>query len=168
MSQPVVDAAYKIIRANRYLTLATCLDGLPWAAPLAYVLDCDLRFYWYSAVESRHSHHIAGNPAVAAAIFDSTLPSDAVDGVQLSGLAEPLDGPGMEAVFDLYWTQSFPDSADRARWIRPKETFLGEGPLRFYRLTPKSVFKLDLDTTKVDRRIEVDLNELQRVHRMTV
>jgi uncharacterized protein YhbP (UPF0306 family) len=102
------EAAVVIIRANRYLTLATGLDESVWAAPLAYVVDENLRFYWYSALEARHSQHIASNPSVAAAIFNSTVSSESADGVQLEGVAALVPAEDLDQIEDLPVYKSLP------------------------------------------------------------
>ena len=155
------DAARHIIASNRYLTMATAAGGDPWIAPLAYVVDSDYFFYYYSAVDSRHSQDAARNPTAAVAIFNSTESSDSVDGLQFSATVEEVDPSDLNRVMDLYFKQSFPDPADRARWLRPKEDFLGTSIQRFYRIKPLQIFKIDPASTKVDRRVEVDLAQLK-------
>jgi uncharacterized protein YhbP (UPF0306 family) len=149
------EAAVAIIRANRYLTLATGLDESVWAAPLAYVVDENLRFYWYSALEARHSQHIASNPSVAAAIFNSTVSSESADGVQLEGVAALVPAEDLDQIMDLYRTKSFPDLKIRSQWQRPRSDFERNAAQRFYCLKPSRIYKLDLTSTLIDRRIEV-------------
>ena len=57
MEDPV-EKARKIIRENRYMTLASGEGETVWIAPLAYAVDADYNFYWYSAIGAIHSQHI--------------------------------------------------------------------------------------------------------------
>ena len=157
-----VDKARKIIRENRYMTLATCSEGSPWIAPLAYVVDANYNFYWYSAIDVRHSQHIKRNPHAAVAIYNSTEPSDIADGLQMSGTASEVSESDLARVMDLYWKQSFPDEQVRSQWMRPAKDFTGNAIQRFYQFTPTQIYKPDPSDIKVDRRMEINLEELRR------
>jgi uncharacterized protein YhbP (UPF0306 family) len=61
------EKARTIIRANRYMTLATSAQGETWAAPVAYAYDQQFNFFWYSEKTARHSQHIESNQSVAVA-----------------------------------------------------------------------------------------------------
>ena len=151
------EKARTIIRANRYMSLATSIQGETWIAPLAYAYDEQFNFYWYSEKTARHSQHIELNQSVAVAIFNSEASSDEVDGLQIIGLATevaPCDLPG---IAEPYFCQSFPDEKTRARWSKPVECFVGDAPQRFYRFKPVKVYKCDTENTSVDRRLLVDL-----------
>ena len=150
----------RIIRDNRYLTLAVASGDDVWASPLAYVCDSEFKFYWYSAVSARHSILLTKNPKVAVAIFNSQEPSDSADGVQMHGQAFQLPEADLERVIQIYFEQSFLDPKERARWVRPKSDFLGNAPQRFYYFQPDSVFKCDPESRCIDRRIEVLLRIL--------
>lgn len=153
------EKARKIISANRYMTLATSSGGSPWAAPVAYVTDSEFNFYWYSESQARHSQHIDQSPKVAVAIFDSTAPTDEVDGLQIEGVASEVPEQDLERIMNLYYEKSFPDPEVRKRWQKPKSDFVGGSSQRFYRFTPVKLFKCDLENTLVDRRVEVSLKE---------
>ncbi len=161
MTGEFTEQARSIIAGNRYLSLATCGPEGPWVAPIAYVVDGSYRFYWYSAVEARHSRHISESGKAAVAIFDSTLPSDTADGLQMDGTAGEVQSAELAEVMRLYWTQSFPDPDVRARWMRPAPDFQGEAPQRFYWFAPNRVFKPDPTSLKVDRRVEISLDRLR-------
>ncbi len=158
MTNPV-ETAREIIRANRYMSLATGDGKSVWISPVAYVVDANYNFYWYSAKDAHHSENIHSNSNSAAAIFNSTEPSDRVNGVQMPGNAFVVAEFNLLQVMDLYWKQSFPDESVRARWIRPASDFMGDAILRFYQFSPTQVFILDPDSP---RRLEVSLEELRR------
>jgi uncharacterized protein YhbP (UPF0306 family) len=64
----------RLLAANRYLVLATAdEDGQPWATPVFFApLDAHT-LCWVSSPDSRHSRNIAGRPAIAITVFDSTV-----------------------------------------------------------------------------------------------
>jgi len=80
-----------LLERNRYLVLSTTNGADPWIAPLEYMLDGDLNFYFFSTEDSRHVRDIASNPSVAVAVFDGEQPAYGADlstflnGVQLQG-----------------------------------------------------------------------------------
>jgi len=86
----------EIISTNRYLSLATTDGKEPWVAPIEYLADDDLNFYFLSTGDSRHSGHIERNSTVALTIFDTTQPeysanlSATLRGVQVRGSARRL------------------------------------------------------------------------------
>lgn len=91
------ELVHEVITGNAYLTLATTDGEEPWAAPIEYMHDDDLNIYFLSTDSSRHSRHIAANPVVAVAIFDSEQPGEysadvsmTLRGVQIRGSAKRL------------------------------------------------------------------------------
>jgi uncharacterized protein YhbP (UPF0306 family) len=152
------EIAAQIIRENRYLTLATGDTDGPWAAPLAYTVEPDFSLVFYTAQEARHTLHISRDERVAGAIFNSTLPSDTVDGIQFRGVCGAVADRELEAVMDRYFTASFPDAAARQRWSRPEADFTGSAPQKFFRIVFTELGKIDPQSTEVDRRITLDIN----------
>lgn len=141
--------------------MATTDKETVWIAPLAYCVEDDYCFIYYSSKESRHSKHIKENNIVACSIYNSALPSDEVDGIQFSGKVEKVSGLDLVKVVPEYFLQSFPLEAIRKKWSRPTEDFRGLATQRFYRITPLQMFTIDLENTKEDKRIEVDLTILR-------
>lgn len=157
-----VEKARQIITSNRYMTLSTCWGNEVWTAPLAYCVDEEYNFYWYSTTDAIHSQHLAYNPNVAVAIFNSTEPSETADGLQMSGVAGVVDDHDLVRVMDIYWIQQFPDEEARRNWIRPPEMFSGNAIQRFFQFTPKEVYKLDTTILEVDRRLPINLEWLRQ------
>jgi len=151
------EKARSIIRANRYMSLATSAQGESWIAPVAYAYDEQFNFYWYSEKTARHSQHIEYNRSVAVAIFNSQASSDEVDGLQIIGIASEVPIGELPVIAERYFRQSFPDKTARARWSKPVKCFVGDAPQRFYRFQPVKVYKCDTENTSVDRRLLVDL-----------
>lgn len=159
-SESPEEVAFRVLASNRYMTLATTDGTVAWASPVAYALEADLSFVWYSAVDARHSENISRQPVISAAIFNSTEPSSVVQGVQMLGSAEIVEAR-LEEVMDLYFRFSFPDAAERKNWERPAADFLGEAIQRFYRFRPSEMYTIDEDVAKVDRRAGVSVDRVR-------
>jgi nitroimidazol reductase NimA-like FMN-containing flavoprotein (pyridoxamine 5'-phosphate oxidase superfamily) len=98
------DHARSVIDSNRYMALGTADEaGQPWVSPVWYASEDYRNFHWVSSPDSKHSRNLATRPAVAIAIFDSSVPVGAAQAVYMKGLAKELTGeelePGLE-VFD--------------------------------------------------------------------
>lgn len=148
MRQDQIDrTAKEIIRSNRYLTLAT-KGQRPWAAPVFYCVDESFNMYFISRPDSVHGQHIAQEPAVAFAIFDSHQPEGTGNGVQGSGQAVLLEGEAIKEALQHYSTQFIT--------ITP-ESLAAPAPYRIYKLVPEEVFILDTDQP-VDARVRANLS----------
>ena len=152
-----------VIYNNRYLTMATSNGDEVWIAPLAYYVEPNYTFVYYSSREAKHSKHIEENPIVACAIYNSCLPSDEVDGIQFLGKVSLIPSRELLKIVPAYFKQSFPDHNVRMRWQQPVSEFRGLAVKRFYRIEPLNMFTIDLESIKVDRRVEVDLTVLRRI-----
>ena len=161
MSNANVEKSRSIIEENGYLTLATCDGNTPWTAGIAYAVDENYDFYFYSAKNSRHAEQMKRNPNVAITIYNSTLPPEDVDGLQASGVVSRVKLTDLPRVMELYYRQIFTDELIREQWRQPISAFKGIAVKRFYKISLNKLYKLDLSTTEVDRRVEIDLNELR-------
>lgn len=87
----------ELIDRNRYLALSTTDGSQPWVAPVEYMVDDDLNFYFFSPRNVRHSKHIESNDSVAIAVFDTEQPdytpetTVTLNGMQMEGTASRLD-----------------------------------------------------------------------------
>jgi len=165
MGKSIVERARQTIADNRYLSMATCTNaGEVWIAPLAYAVDEEYSFYFYSATDSTHIEHIKRNPNVAFSIFNSTLSSDDVDGIQIAGVAGGVESADLPNIMEIYWQQLFPDPEEQAQWRLPYEHFLkNEFPVqRVFQIVPTEIYVPDWSVTNVDRRVEVKMKELRR------
>jgi len=165
MNPDRLETAARIIGANRYMSLGTSGRSGSWVAPLAYTIEPNFDLVFYSAVESLHCQNIATDNRVSGAIFDSREPSDTADGLQFSGRAKIVDDLDLATVMARYFELSFPDPAVRARWTRDPADFREGAQQRFYRVVLDAVFTLDLDSTKIDRRVSLDLEDLKKAYR---
>ena len=142
--------AWRIVDANRYLTLATETSEGPWAAPVAYVLDGRRRFVWASRRDARHSVAVDSSRRAALAVFDSSADYSAVDGVQAEGDAGLISSGEIADVLGLFVAR-FPMYSDL-----PADLFT-TGPFGLYRMTPTAIYVLDKHSEEGDRRIQIPL-----------
>ena len=150
-----------VIRNNRYLNIATHSATKVWCASLAYYVEPDYSFVYYSGKSALHSEHISTDPLVAVTIYDSSLSSDEVDGIQFSARVSRVPARELPTVAPKYFVQSFPIEEIRKRWVRSIEDFKGLADQRFYRIEPLDMFTIDLESIKVDKRVAVELEILR-------
>lgn len=86
-----------LLERNRYLVLSTTDGSDPWIAPLEYMMDDDLNFYFFSTEDARHVRDLAENEGVAVAVFDHEQPDYSADatftlnGVQMEAVCRKVD-----------------------------------------------------------------------------
>jgi hypothetical protein len=163
-----LESVAEILFDSSFMTLATADDeGLPWASPVEFVCDEDLRFYWLSMVHARHSQNVRENPWVAFSIYDcmQTPSRDAVQGLYGEGPVEEFLPSDLEALQPsirrwISWRDAdreTPRPRDDERLLDP------DSPWRFYRVNPTNLYALDpvvlADGRLVDSRVPVDLTE---------
>lgn len=76
---------------GHFMHLGTSDDHGPWVCTLIYIHDGDLKIYWMSDPDCRHSKAIAMNSNVAAVITVSE-PHTPNLGIQIAGTAKKLRG----------------------------------------------------------------------------
>lgn len=81
-----------VLERNRYLVMSTTDGSDPWIAPLEYMMDDDLNFYFLSTDDARHIRDLAKNEKVAVAVYDQEQPDYSADATFT------LNGVQMEAV----------------------------------------------------------------------
>lgn len=160
------DEVTELVFNVAFMNLATSdADGVPWASPVEFACDEELRFYWFSATDARHSENIRANPRAAMSIYDCRY-------VPLEGPAQGLYGEGSVeelgagALADLMpslgrwisWRDAGRATPRPARSSRRDE----ESPGRYYRLTPIQLYALHPDRhpehgPDFERRVPVDI-----------
>ncbi|WP_151476386.1 pyridoxamine 5'-phosphate oxidase family protein [Streptomyces albicerus] len=101
------EIARGIIDTNRYLVLATAdRAGLPWSSPVYFAHRECREFFWLSSPQATHSRNIAVRPQVGIAVFDSSVPIGTGQGVYMSAVAEPVDGPEAENAIEVFSRRS--------------------------------------------------------------
>ena len=135
-----------VITGNRYLSLATTEGEEPWVAPVEYLHDEQLNFYFFSTADARHSQHIRRNPTVAFAIFDATQP-------EYSGnLTAPLRGVQIRASARQLSGAEYPEMITEA--IDALE--LPMPPYEVFQLVPTTFYLPKIDEG-VNVRVQVDM-----------
>lgn len=143
----------QILESTRYATISTVdEDGLPWAAPVWYVLDEQNNIYWWSPKDSQHSKNIANNSKCYITLFDSSLPEGKGVGLYIRATAlEVSDEAEIKTAISLYnsTTEIFNLNLD---------TCTGEAPTRIYKAIPSRIWvngEGEINGNYIDTRNEV-------------
>jgi len=92
------EKALAYLAAHNVMTLAT---KSVWAAAVFYAHD-GFTLYFVSSPNSRHAQDLGEDPRVAAAIHEDYHDWRAIQGIQLSGTAERLEGAERDAALACY------------------------------------------------------------------
>ena len=129
-----VERAAKMLRENRFATMATIDANGPWAVPINYVLGPGRVLTFYSAIDSRHARAVVVEDRVSGAVFDSRASSEEVDGLQFDGVCTSVVDDTLETVHAHYFDTNFADPTERAWWLRPATDFGTGGRWHFYQI----------------------------------
>jgi len=91
MAENIRSLIHEVLEKGHLMSLATQDDGGVWVADVIYVYDDGLNIYWMSDPDVRHSQAIEQHAQVAATITAS-LPGVPGLGVQVSGIAQKIEG----------------------------------------------------------------------------
>jgi hypothetical protein len=117
------------IDANRYLTLGTTEpDQRPRLSPVYFTHVSYRRFYWVSSPLAHHSRNVAGRPAVAIVIFDSTAEIGMGRAVYVDAIATEVSEDELEPAC----AEAFAAVDTGAHAFTPAE-LAGGAKLRLYR-----------------------------------
>jgi uncharacterized protein YhbP (UPF0306 family) len=131
--------ALSYLETHNVMTLATSGPDGAWAAAVFYA-NRDFTLYFISSPRSRHARDIAREPRVAAAIHEDYRDWPAIQGIQLSGSVERLEGAARDAALACYREKfRFLDGTDEA--LAPVLAALGEAGC--YRLSPSELYFID-------------------------
>ena len=139
--------AREIIKNNRYLTLATSDENVPWASPVFYCVNDRYDFYFVSEKGTLHVQNAGKNSKVAVAIFDSHQKEGEGTGIQFSGIISEIPEADFPQALTTYHTTFIE--------LTP-EKLSGASPYRMYKIVPDKIFILD-PQSKADKRVEVKL-----------
>lgn len=81
----------EVLNRGYFMHLGTSDDHGPWVCTLIYIHDDDLKIYWMSDPDVRHSRAITVHPNIAACMTVSE-PHTPNLGIQITGPAEKLRG----------------------------------------------------------------------------
>lgn len=86
----------RFIQEHHVLTLATCDGSQPYCCSCFYAYSQQAnKFFVKTGPDTRHSHEIAANQQVAAAIALETSEVGKIQGLQITGLATFCDGDSL-------------------------------------------------------------------------
>jgi len=98
----------RFLRSQSTLTLATTAgDGSPHAAALFYLLQEDLRLYWFSSASSEHSRNLERDGAAAVSVYRQTGEWRKIRGVQMRGTAAIVKGRAERSAIAGLYTERF-------------------------------------------------------------
>ena len=98
----------RFLRSESTLALATtAADGSPQVAALFYLLQEDLRLYWFSSASSEHSRNLERDGAAAVSIFRPTDEWRKIRGVQMRGTATLVKGRAARRAIAGIYTERF-------------------------------------------------------------
>lgn len=80
------------LNSARLMQIATSRNDQPWVCSVYFAFDKQLRLYWLSKSDRRHSVEIQLNQKIAGSIVLPHAPGDKVRGIQFQGIAKELTG----------------------------------------------------------------------------
>lgn len=120
-----------ILEKNLYCNLSTVDEnGMPWGAPVYFVYDDKLNFYWWSDTESRHSKNIETNQKVFITVYNSHDPVGRGHGLYIESAAEKVNVEQLDRVRDIFNSRL----GDQAL---PHEKSSPISAMQFYKAVPK-------------------------------
>jgi len=142
-----IDDVTELIFESSFMTLATADgDGLPWVTPVEFVCDEELRFYWNSVIDARHSENVRANARAALSIYDSSyVPLDGQPtALYAEGPVEEFRRPDLAELLPSFerWI-AWRDKGRTTRRSDRGSPIDSDSPWRFYRLTPTTVYALN-------------------------
>jgi uncharacterized protein YhbP (UPF0306 family) len=144
------DKALAYLAAHNVMTLATVGADGPWSAAVFYTSE-EFTLYFVSSPSSRHARDLARDARVAAAIHEDYRDWRAIQGIQLAGRVERLEGESREAALACY-RGKFPFLN---RVTGPVLAALGRAAC--YRLTPSELHWID-NATGFGARTQIHLS----------
>ena len=141
-----IEDVTSLIFTTSFMTLATAdSDGLSWVSPVEFACDEDLRFYWFSTIDARHSQNVRANPRVALSIYDCTYTPfiGAAQGLYGEGSVEEFHRSDLEAMLPSIerWI-SWRDADRKTPRPRGADRFDSDSPWRVYRVNPAKLYAL--------------------------
>jgi uncharacterized protein YhbP (UPF0306 family) len=129
------------------MTLATCNEGLPWAATVFFAADRKFNLFFVSDYRTRHGRDMAANEQVAATINPECDNWHDVAGLQIRGTVSIIEGLERTKALALYF-KKFPQID--ALFAKPEgeheETIAARlKAANFYRIKPEMIRVIDND-----------------------
>jgi uncharacterized protein YhbP (UPF0306 family) len=142
MSDDLKQQILAYLANHNTMTLATCAGDSPWAATVFYASD-DLRLYFFSSPESRHSQNLAVNPRVAVTVQEDYKDWREIKGIQLEGKAASVEAVFEKAKAMTIYARKYP--AIIKLFTNPASGIFYHAfmKVKFYCVTPEKVFYID-------------------------
>ena len=125
MEPTIEDRVSTFLASLSTLSLATIgIHGEPHLADLFFASDADLKAYFVSSPDSRHTQNLARDRRVAVSIHRQTWDWREIAGLQMEGTVEMLEQPiQREEAWMLYkakfpFVENFADEIARSHWYR--------------------------------------------------
>lgn len=116
----MVDARIvRFFRKHHVLTIATCVDDVPWCATCFYVyMDEENAIVFTTSQETRHGQEFVRNPRVSGTVALETWIIGKIRGIQFSGLVKEVEGEQLDKAKRAY-IKRFPVAAlmDTRLWL---------------------------------------------------
>lgn len=143
--------ALAYLAAHHVMTLATTGPDGVWAAAVFYASD-GFDLFFLSAGHTRHSQNMAQNPNAAATIQEDYHDWPTIQGIQIEGDVQLLDGAARDEAIRLYQAK-YP-------FVSPDNPALGPAlaKVNWYRLRPRRLYFID-NRKGLGHRDEIDLTE---------
>jgi uncharacterized protein YhbP (UPF0306 family) len=98
----------RFLRSQSTLALGTSAeDGAPRTAALFYLLQDDLRLYWFSSQSSEHSRNLKRNAAAAVSVYRNTADWRKIRGVQMRGAVSVVSARGPRRSIGKLYAERF-------------------------------------------------------------
>lgn len=164
----LVERSLFLLKNSRFFTLASrSHDGEVWASTVNFVpAFSPLRLVWCSLGTARHSENIKMCPQVSGSVFMTDIKAPSVlglDGAQFTGEGREIPREELEEYYNYFAVNNFSDEVLRRQLMPPLTDFADDPCRRFYELTIKAWWLLDVDRflkSGIDQRVGVDINSL--------
>jgi uncharacterized protein YhbP (UPF0306 family) len=98
----------RFLRSQSALALGTtAADGSPRTAALFYLLQEDLRLYWFSSASSEHSRNLKRDAAASVSVFRNACDWRRIRGVQMRGTVSVVSGRAQRRPIAELYTERF-------------------------------------------------------------
>ncbi len=139
MLEKAREKALAYLAGHNVMTLATAGAQGAWAAAVFYA-NREFELYFVSSSRSRHAQDIAAQPRIAAAIHEDYRDWRSIQGIQLAGRAERLEGAARDAALACYRAK-FTFLNNPAAALAPMLEALGKAAC--YRLAADELYFVD-------------------------
>ena len=157
MSDELRQQILAYIESHNTMTLGTCGENIPWTATVFYASD-DLKLYFFSAPEARHSQNLAGNPRVAVTIQEDYRDWRKIKGIQLEGKVTLVDSVLEKAKAMAVYARKYPEVMKVFGNPAGGAFYQAFLKVKFYCVVPEKLFYIDNEKFGFGKRQELVLH----------